>query len=117
MSPFKSEKVTITAEEGAPEAYAYAQDFASVFRIAGFELIFFAVGAQTTGVNAVMTGGAPVTGVALHPKDEAAWRKPVFQAFDRALDAAKIPHSAQYVGGLQWKETDLEIYIGPKPRD
>jgi hypothetical protein len=64
-----------------------------------------------------MGGGAPATGVVLHPKDETAWRKPVFHAFDMALIAGKVPHTAQYIGLLQIKETDIEMCVGPKPKD
>jgi hypothetical protein len=119
MRPFKGEKVTITTVQGDPEAYRYAEDFAAVFRAAEFEFVVFAGGAERTGVNEFMSmgGGPPVTGVALHPKDEAAWRKPVVQAFAGALVAAQIKHSTEYIGRLQVKDTDLEIHVGPKPID
>jgi hypothetical protein len=116
MRPFKGEKVTITATEGDPEAYGYAQDFVAIFRAAGFELTVFATGAETTGVNAIIImGGAPITGVDLQPRDEVAWQKSLVRVFDRALIAAQVQHSAHYIGVRS--HTDLEIYVGPKPRD
>jgi hypothetical protein len=69
MKQFKGAKVTVTAPPD-PEAYGYAQDFVAVFRAAGLELVVFASGTETTGVNAFlgMGGGPPITGLALHPK-------------------------------------------------
>jgi hypothetical protein len=118
LSPFKGTRVTVEATEGDEEAYRYAQEFATLFRNAGFTLIAFAGNAGTTGVNTMMiVGGPPVTGLVLHPMDESEWRTPIFQVFDRTLLTTRVQHSAQYVGKMRVKDTDLEVFIGSKPRD
>lgn len=118
LSPFKGARVTITATEGDPEAYGYAQDFVSLFRKADFTLIVFVAGAQITGVNPMhLMGGPPPTGLVLLPKDVAEWRSPVFQSFDKALRAAGVQHSAEYIGNLRVRDTDLEFLVGLKARD
>ena len=118
LRPFKGAKVTVSAADGDPEAYGYASDFVAVFRAAEFELVVFAAGAETTGINGLRTlGGAPDTGVVLQPKDETAWKTPLFQSLDRALSKGRIQHSAQYIGKLQIKPTDLEMYVGLKPNN
>ena len=118
MSPFRGTRVTISAREGDAEAYGYAQDFVALFRRAEFMLIAFSGSASTTGVNMIeIGGGPPVTGLVLHPKDDAEWRTSVFQRFDKALSAAGVQHSAQYIGTMRVKDTNLEFYVGPKPRD
>lgn len=113
LGSFQGEKATITVVDGNPEAYGYALDFASVFQAAGIPLTVFSAGADKTGVNSVtMSGGPPISGVDLQPKDETAWKTPLVQVFDRALLAVKVPHTAHYMGALS--ETNLTIYIGPR---
>jgi hypothetical protein len=116
--PFRGSRVTIAATEGDPEAYAYAQDFVTLFRQAGFNLVAFAGNASETGINGMtIMGGPPVTGLVLHPTDENEWRKSIFAAFDRALIVAGVQHTARYIGKMRVKETDLEFFVGVKPRE
>lgn len=116
MSLFKGKRVTITVTEGDPEAFQYAQDFVAVFRKAEFILIAFSGSAPTTGVNPMtMMGGPPATGIVLNPKDAAEWLTPVFESMERALTTAGIRHSAEYIGKMRVKDTDLEFFVGKKP--
>ena len=65
-------QATVNGSQGDPKAHRYAQDFAALFREAGFELIAYAGGSKQDEVNPFLVmGGAPPVGVVIQPKDEA----------------------------------------------
>jgi hypothetical protein len=113
LRPFKGEKLAISSSMNDPEAYRFAQDFADVLRETGFELAKYAIGSETTGVNPV-EHGVPTTGVEFQVSNEQAWRTPLAQRLNQALNFAQIDHTLVY--SRQPRDSvDFGIYIGAKP--
>ena len=110
---FKGQTVTITSLISDPEAFRYAQDFAGVFKEAGFVLQQFAEGAETTGVNLVLTF-YPVTGVDLVLGGEAASKTPLAQGLHMMLNRAEIKHGFRFV--YSQNPSPMTLFVGSKPR-
>ena len=116
LTPFKGETITISTVESDVEAYRFAQDFVAGFRSAGINLAIYSVGADTSGVNQIMSGGRPPQGVDLYIRTPSVWQKPLTQALTRSLTNIGLVFSLQY-GNLGPPRSDLEIVIGYKPTE